>query len=139
MNTKNTIKIVSLLCSIILSVLGICLFYLLQKQHVHTIELPLLYIVKQCGTLYPLLYGMVIIAAIFTSAISAGYSFLSSIAKKQNNYQKYLIFLCISALFVAKISFSTLVNIWYPFFVLLGLMQIFLLFYKAAIEKKNKN
>lgn len=129
MNTKRKIKKASILCTVILLLLGICLYCLLLRGsgYIANLELPIIQIVKEFGNIYPIFYGMVIIAAIFTSSISAGYGFLVGEAKTQKQYTKHVILICISAIFIAPIGFSALVNLLYPVFGILGLMQILLL------------
>lgn len=125
-NTKEKMKKTSILCSSILTVLGSCLYSLLLRggEYAKQLELPILQIVKEFGKIVPWIYGLVIVAAIFTSAISAGYGFLNSTNQKQKRYQHYALVLCLSSIFVAPIGFSKLVNLWYPFFGVLGLIQI---------------
>lgn len=137
MNKKSKIKKVSILCFCILTTLGFCLFSLLLRGSNYSLalELPMLQIVKEFGSIYPIIYGIVIIVAIFTSAISAGYSFLSNVANSSKKYHQVVVLLCVTSVLIAPIGFSNLVNLWYPFFGLLGLIQIFLL----SIEKNSKN
>lgn len=127
MNTKAKIKKVTILCSSILAILGICLFCLLLRANGYNmvLELPMLQIVKEFGKIYPYIYGIVIVTAIFTSAISAGYGFLSNLNPKK--YTKYVILICSTSILIAPIGFTALVNVWYPFFGVLGLIQIFLI------------
>jgi len=129
MNNKEKIKKTSLLCSLILAILGICIFCLLLRggEYYLQLELPMLQIVKEFGKIYPLIYGIVIIAAIFTSAISAGYGFLSDYINNTKTYNKFVLILCSSSILIAPIGFANLVNIWYPFFGVLGILQIFLI------------
>lgn len=133
-NTKNIRKI-SILCSIILTILGIIIFSLLLRGTNYTLELelPMIQITKEFGTYYPILYGCVIIAAIFTSAISAGYGFLKNTQKSKKQYQKLVTILCLSSILIAPIGFSNLVSLLYPVFGILGLLQMFF------ITKYNKN
>ncbi len=137
-NTKNKAKKVAILCGTVLAVLGICLFCLLLRgrSYTHTLELPMIEIVKHFGGIYPHLYGMVIVSAIFTSAISAGYGFLQNLVderkftkgdienRKKKYYHKILLLICISAPIVASFGFSNLVSRLYPVFGVLGLLQV---------------
>lgn len=130
MNSKKTIKITSILCTSILLVLGTCLFSLLLREgnNISQFELPLIQVVKQFGAMYQWVYGIVIVAAIFTSAISTGYSFLKNSGQSKKTYQYWSLFLCVSAVFISNIGFAKLVTILYPVFGVLGLTQIVLLF-----------
>lgn len=154
-DTKNKARRVSILCAIILAILGICIFCLLLrgKAYTHVLELPMIEIVKEFGGVYPHLYGTVIVAAIFTSAISAGYGFLQNEVAKRNftkgevqkrsqkYYKKLLFIICISAPIIANFGFSNLVNKLYPLFGMLGLLQVIgiLVISYYPIEKKSKN
>jgi uncharacterized membrane protein YkvI len=126
MENKLVIKKVSIFCFAVFSILGVCLCGLLIRGngYSHTLELPMIPIVKEFGIIYSRVYGIVIIAAIFTSAISAGYGFLKNVTKTDKAYQRLVVLLCISSIFTPLIGFSNLVNLLYPIFGLLGLIQI---------------
>ncbi|MGN1269398.1 MAG: hypothetical protein ACI4UU_00795 [Clostridia bacterium] len=125
MNIKNKIKQSSILCSVILSTLGICLFLLLLRGsgYVQNIELPMILITKEFGNMYPIIYGIVILIAIFTSAIASGYGFLKNVT--QEKYKKTMFLICFSSILIAPLGFSKLVNLLYPIFGILGLAQIY--------------
>lgn len=75
---------ISVISGAVFFVLAMVLFLILTKEGVSgNIELPLIQIVKQFGINYKYIYGFVIISAIFTSAISAGYSFLINCSKRK--------------------------------------------------------
>ncbi len=131
-STKSSVLKVSVFCTIVFSILGICLIGLLLRGtgYIHEIEMPIVEIVKQFGSSYPWIYGVVNIVAIFTSAIAAGYGFLKNVSKTNQNYQKKVILLCISSIFIAPIGFANLVNFLYPIFGILGLLQVLQIFRK---------
>lgn len=124
MNEKNKIKNASIWCTIILSTLGICLFLLLLRGngYIQNIELPMIQITKEFGRSYPIIYGIVILIAIFTSAIASGYGFIKNLSNKN---KKIMLLICISSVLVAPFGFSNLVNLLYPIFGVLGLIQIY--------------
>ena len=128
-NKKNAI-LIGILTSLIVIFLSIFVYMILLKANVDITELdlPLVYVVKQFGSIYEYLYGAVIIISIFTSVISAGYSFLRNCTKTQKKYNKLLIILCLTSIFIANIGFSKLVNILYPIFGVLGIIQIYYIF-----------
>lgn len=141
---KQQIKAVSIICTIILTILAIAILGLILKIDIdiNKIELPTVYVAGMIGKIYKYLYGLIILVAIFTSAISAGYSLLENYEKKPLQYKKIAIFLCISSLFVSKIGFSNLINTLYPIFGLLGITQIYFLMKKTNnhtnhLEKKH--
>lgn len=125
MNTKCKIKKTSIMCGIILAILGICLFGLLLRGDISIVkmELPLMQVVKQFGNIYKLIYGVVIIIAIFTSAIAAGYGFLKNITTDKKKYKKNAILICLISIIIAPLGFSNLVSFLYPIFGILGLIQ----------------
>ena len=136
-NTKKKAVLASFLCTIILFLIALCLFFLLLRNPaVYKFDLPMVEIAKEFGAIYAYFYGGVIVAAIFTSAISAGYGFLQNqvekkefikgdIEKRKRNYYNKLLFaICILAPFVANLGFANLVNALYPVFGVLGLIQI---------------
>ena len=92
---------------------------------INSVELPIIYIVKHFGTIYPIVYGLVIVSAIYTTAIASGYSFIQNSTKTKKGYQLLCMVLCISSILVARLGFSYLVNMLYPLFGLLGLLQVF--------------
>lgn len=124
-NKSQIIKI-SIICSIALGILAIAVYGIILKVdiNINQVELPTVYVAGQSGNIYKYLYGMTILLAIFTSAISAGYSILENYAQKPKKYKKMAIAICVSAIFVSKIGFSNLVNLLYPVFGLIGTVQI---------------
>ena len=97
------------------------------------IEIPIVYIAGLLGNIYKYLYGFVILVAIFTTAISAGYSFLVNCTKSKKQYTYWAIIMCITSILVSKLSFSGLINLLYPIFGYLGIIQIiFILNLKKA-------
>lgn len=127
-------KAISMISTIIFFILAITLYYILSTQmgNLQSIELPLVYIVNQYGIGYKYVCGIIIVAAIFTSAISAGYGFIQNCTKNKKSNKKIAIFICISSLFVINIGFSKLVDLLYPVFGLLSLLQLFFIVKKKT-------
>lgn len=125
-------KIVSIICSIIFSLLAIILYIFLKNEKVDfsSIDLPIIYILKKFGSIYSYIYGGVIISAIYTSAISAGYSFAKNCSKNIKQYKKICFLICLTAIPISQIGFSDLVNVLYPMFGLIGLGQIFYIIFR---------
>lgn len=137
---KNA-KQVALLSTAIFLVLAILLYFILKSSNVslENFELPLIHVVKQYGSVYKYIYGGVIVSAIYTSAIAAGYSFVFNCSKSNKVYKKICLFLCITAVFVSRIGFSKLVNFLYPVFGILGLVQIVYILFGKRLEKNEEN
>lgn len=134
---KKQIKQISIIIGFAIILLSFCIYGLLLKNTflVQKLELPLLEIVSEFGTKYQNIYSFIIMASIFTSAISAGYSFLKNVSKTEKAYKINLILICIGAIFISKVGFSTLVQTLYPIFGILGLLQILLLIWQIYLKK----
>lgn len=123
---KNQIKIISCVSGIIIGILAIIIYRLLflAGNKINQIEMPLVFVAGNLGKIYKYIYGIVILFAIFTSAISSGYALLKNITKNRKNYKIVCFGLCISSIVISKYGFSSLVNTLYPIFGYLGLIQI---------------
>ena len=73
------------------------------------------------------IYGFLIMIAIFTTAISSGYGFLKNISCSKRVYFNLSFSICLFAIFLGNLSFSSLIKVFYPFFGVLGILQIFFL------------
>ncbi len=128
---KNKIQAVttSILVILTLIILAISIYGLILKIDIdiNKLELPIVYVAGMSGKAYKLIYGAIILVAIFTSSISAGYSILENYIDIPQKYKKIAILMCISGILVSKIGFSTLINVLYPMFGLLGIIQIIFL------------
>lgn len=124
---KENIKIIGMVVGILLAILSFIIYIILQKNGIEIgqYDLPMIYIMKLLGNIYEKIYGIVIIVAIFTSVISAGYGFLENISKNKKSYTQILSIMCITSPVFAFIGFSKLINILYPMFGVLGIIQIY--------------
>ncbi len=129
---KHQIKIISCLSGIIVGALAIIIYRLLfiAGSQINNVEMPLVFVAGKLGEIYKYIYGIVILFAIFTSAISSGYAFLENTTKTRKQYKVVCFILCITSIFVSKFGFSSLVNTMYPIFGYLGLLQIIYIFFK---------
>lgn len=135
-------KSIAIISSIIFFVLAFILYLILETGGIgiKNIDLPLIYIVNKFGIIYKYIYGSVIIAAIFTSVIAAGYGFIENCSKNKREYKIISILICITAIPISNIGFSYLVSLLYPVFGLLGLIQlVYILLICKRVEKKQKN
>lgn len=130
-NTKQIIKI-SVISSIIIVILALFIYGLLLRGEffVSELEMPLIEITIQFGKIFKYIYGFVIIASICTSAVSTGYSLLQNVTKTKKGYEIVLLIMCITGIAVSNIGFSNLVEMLYPLFGVLGLIQILLILKK---------
>lgn len=133
-NKKQIIKI-SILSSVIIAIMSTLIFLLLTKVDVdiEKLEMPAVYVVSNMFYILKYLYGFVILGSIFTTTISLGMSFLQNTSKNEKSYSHIALIMCITSVIVSKIGFSNLVNLLYPVFGYLGLLQI----YKIAVKNTH--
>ena len=124
-NKKQILKI-SIGVGIIMTILAILEFLLLTNVDINfkNLEMPLVYVVEKTFPRFTYLYGIIILIAIFTTAVSVGISFLNNINKNEKGFQQKAAILCISSVIISQISFSKLVENLFPLFGFLGLIQM---------------
>ncbi len=134
-NKKEEIKWVAIISTIILLILAFSIYIIISKINIdidiNKIELPTVYVANLNGKMYQYCYGIIILVAMYTSAISAGYGFLENYSTNQKKYKIITIIICITSFFISKIGFTKLINWLYPIFGFLGILQI------GIILKKN--
>lgn len=125
---KDAIKI-SVIVTFVMLIMSLIIFLNIQInfEQVKSIEIPIIYIAKNMGSGLKYIYGVVILIAILTSAISAGYSFLNNVAKKRKQYIVIATVICIVSVLISNFGFSNLLNYLYPILGYLGIVQIFFL------------
>lgn len=135
---KKQSKQIAIISTIIIFILIIGVFQILLKTdiNIQKVEIPILKILNNYNNIEKVGYLIVIIAAIFTSAISAGYGVLESIENK-NKYKKITILICILQIPISHIGFGNLVEMIYPIFGLIGIIQIFLII-KEKVKIRTK-
>ena len=126
---KKQIKYVIGFTLLFMLLMSLVIFIVLNLniEEIKNIDIPLVYIANKFGVIFKYLYGLVILIAIFTTAISAGYSFLENVSKTKKQYFIYSIFICIISILCSNIGFGNLLNVLYPMLGYLGLFQIGLL------------
>ena len=127
---KNEKKI-SIITTIIFFSLSIIIYFIMFNiEGLENVEIPLVYIANQFGSIYSIIYSIVVVSAIYTTMISAGYGFLNNCTKTKKSYKLLAIIICISAVFISNFSFAKLVNLTYPVFGWLGLIQLWFILRK---------
>ncbi len=124
LKNKKSCLIVSVISTIIIMSLAVIIYLLLTNVDIQ-VEIPMLYVANKFGGIYKYLYNITILMAIFTTAISEGYSFLENISKNNKKVYKVTnIIMCIMGVPISLIGFANLVNTIYPIFGVVGLIQI---------------
>ncbi len=125
-NDKQEQGVISGLTAILIIVLSLIVFFILTKIDVDitNLEMPAVYVASRISPIFEYIYGFIILSSILTTSISLGTSFLENVAKDKKRYHYYAILVCVSAVLVSNIGFSNLVNLLYPIFGYIGLIQI---------------
>ena len=129
---EKNIKKVSILVTIIILILSISIFFLLLNANIKEIEnqeMPIVYIISNYFNKYKKIYAFIVLASIFTTAISVGIGFLQNISKNSNSYPQFVLFMCITSVLMSNIGFSKLLNFIYPVFGYIGILQIVIIFF----------
>lgn len=123
---KKQIFSIGVFCTIIFGLMAIIIQAILSRGifYATNLELPILAIMKEFGKFYIMAYGIIIVTAILTSAVSAQFGILENVKHKKI----ILIFIAITAILTSKLGFTQLVKMLYPIFGILGLIQILYLF-----------
>lgn len=132
-----------------ITIIGVCISLplFINFNSLSGVEIPMLKITESLGSFINYFYLLVFLCAIFTTAISSGYTFSEGIASKFNLHEipAKLITCFIGAIF-SHIGFSGIVTTVYPIFGIIGFIQIVLILffyfakYKVSfkIPKKSK-
>lgn len=126
LSNKKQVKYVIGFTLFIMVLMSIIIYgvLILNISEIENIEIPIVFIANKFGIIYKYLYGLVILIAIFTSAISEGYSFLENVAKNKKQYFIYSILICFLSIAFSNIGFGKLLDLLYPLLGYLGLLQI---------------
>lgn len=121
------IKYIAILSGILMIIMSIMIYMLLMKIDIdiNTLEMPIVYIIRTFFVRFKTIYAFIILASIFTTAISVGIGFLQNMSKTKKSYPQFVLFMCITSLIVSNFGFSKLVNFVYPLFGYLGILQMF--------------
>lgn len=133
---KKEIKYSSIICSLIIFILSMSIFAILSQSNfnVSNLEMPVVFIVGKYGIFYKYIYCLVVGIAIFTTAISVGYGYLQNYENNKEKYNKKIILLILCSIIAIPIGFSKLIELLYPIFGGIGLVQSL-----YVIKKKRKD
>lgn len=123
---NKSAKIASIIASIVIFMLMtiIITIILTANGDLETIEMPAVYAISNMSQEFNILYGIIILLSIFTTAISLGISFLKNTTKTEKQYFYYNLFMLISGMIFSNIGFSNLINIFFPVLGIIGIFQI---------------
>lgn len=123
---EKDIKYIAIVVTIITIILLLTIYTFLINVDVdiNKLEMPAVYAVSTIYPSFKIIYGIIIMISIFTTATSLGISFLNNIANNKKAYNYLAIIICLTSIVFSKIGFSNLVNLLYPILGALGLFQI---------------
>ena len=126
-------KMISIFVLIFLLSIAIVLFFLMNFHfnEITFLDFPTIYIVSGFSLFYKHLFFISILGAIFTTAISSGYSLLNNLnISNKHLYSLFALSLCIISIITSNFGFSNLISLLYPILGFIGLIQVvFVLFY----------
>ena len=134
--SRKQIIAISIISSIIVFILAISIFMLLTNINTGfaNIEMPAVYVIDNIFPAFRLIYGIVILLSIFTTAISIGISFLKNITKDKKSFPQIVGIMCISSVAISNIGFANLVKMLFPVFGYLGIIQILCIINKKVAD-----
>ena len=130
-NRRQIISI-SIATSIIISIISIFIFFLLVNVDTSfsNLDMPVVYVIKNNFPKISRMYGLIILIAIFTTAISIGAGFLNNVSKTNKQYKIFAFLMCLVSVLVANIGFANLVRVVFQMFGYIGVFQIILILFK---------
>ena len=134
-SNKKEQSMISVLTAIFIILLSFIVFFILTKidVNIQNLEMPAVYVTSKISLECEYIYGVIMLSSLLTNSISLGTSLLENIAHTKKRYKQYAILICISSVLVCNIGFSNLVNLLYPIFGYIGLIQIL----KISMRKKK--
>lgn len=131
--------IITILSTGLLLLMGVSLFKVINIFYpsILEFEIPTLQLASMKGVAIKFIYGIILLFAIFTTAISSGFAFLES-NKSDYNIRNFL--LCVIAFLISDIGFSNLVNSVFPVFGYIGIVLLIVQLknYKNSFSKRGK-
>ena len=131
-HSKNS-KFAGLIGGFSMSLMGICIGMVLFINHsnIKNLEIPLMAIVSNINNLLYYLYIFMLLSAILTTALGNGFGAIKWLEEKINLKPIFIKLIVIFiALLMSFINFSYFVNIFYPIFGLIGIVEILIIIYK---------
>lgn len=135
-NIKNISIIVCIITAILL--ITVFLFLINVDVDIKNLEMPAVYAINNILPNIKSVYGIIILASIFTTATSLGISFLKNVSINKRSYNVISILICISGVIFSRLGFANLVNKMYPILGFLGLVLLCKMGWNCLkIEPKN--
>ena len=132
---KKEISKTAIIITLTTFILATSIFISMLKidVNIRNLEMPVSYVINTQLPKLKIAYGIVILTSILTTAISLIAGLIQNV-KKQNNKKIILYLICISSIPISQIGFSALIQLLYPIFGYIGILQIILI----SIKEKDK-
>lgn len=123
--------------------LGSIMIYLAisgQIQGVAALEVPMVYIAGSISSIFQIIYSVVLIAEIYTTAVGSLYGFatrMSEFSKLHNKNRPIIILSSLAALLLSQLGFSNIVKYLYPLVGYGGIILLIRLIYIEFTDKKR--
>ena len=136
LKNRKQLVIISINTSIIIIITAFFMFLLLVNVNTDftNLDMPTVYVIKKCYIEISKLYSLIVLSAIFTTAISIGIGFLNNIGKNNNKscnnnyyYRILTLIMCFISVIISKFGFAKLVRILFPMLGYFGIVQILLI------------
>ena len=134
--TKKEISKTAIIITLTTFILATSIFVSMLKidVNIRNLEMPVSYVINTQLPKLKIAYGIVILTSILTTAISLIAGLMQNV-KKQNNKKIILYLICISSIPISQIGFSALIQLLYPIFGYIGILQIILISIKERDKK----
>ncbi len=107
-------------------------------QNTYITEIPTLYMAKNIGPVVGMMFSLMLIAGIYTTAVPLLWSVCDSFSEEKTNKFTFIAIMCTIIGFIAsRLPFSMLVNIIYPMSGLFGIIIIISIFIRNIINSVN--
>lgn len=132
---KKEISKTAIIITLTTFILATSIFVSMLKidVNIRNLEMPVSYVINTQLPKLKIAYGIVILTSILTTAISIIAGLIQNV-KKENSKKIILYLICISSIPISQIGFSALIQLLYPIFGYIGILQIILI----SIKEKDK-
>lgn len=128
-SSKKENFIISIFSSSIMLACGFIILSLISKNTDSLLfTIPLLGIINTQNIFFSYIIKLGILIAILTSAISSEFAFVRDFSKVHPQYVKCLFFVSLTSIFVSQIGFQNLIEVLYPLFGIIGIINLFIIF-----------
>ena len=141
--SRASIRLGTALASLALSAIAVVILLSLSARHsLWSEDLPMLTLAVSLGRVEGALYGALLFGGIFSTGLTATTALHTHIARGKRlrvpAVSLIMLLIAVLAVCVAQSGFRSLVGFFYPVFGYLGMLPLALLFYHAALRRKER-